>query len=73
MRTIRSLTAREIFARVPEVKKKLWGGEFWSKGYFMSTVCRHGSEAMIREYVQSQGQDYQLLHQQQLTLFDIVE
>ena len=31
---IKSITAREIFKRVPQVKKKLWGGEFWSDGYF---------------------------------------
>ena len=37
---MKSLTAREIFHRVPTVKKRLWGGEFWSKGYFISTVGR---------------------------------
>ena len=26
--TIKSITAREIFMRVPSVKKALWGGEF---------------------------------------------
>lgn len=69
VRTIKSITAREIFSRVPGVKKQLWGGEFWSKGYFISTVGRHGSEETLRQYVQSQGQDYQALHQQQLELF----
>ena len=29
---IKSITAREIFRLCPEVKKKLWGGEFWSDG-----------------------------------------
>ena len=33
IQTIKSITAREIFARHPEVKKKLWGGQFWSDGY----------------------------------------
>ena len=28
VRIIKSLTAREIFQRVPTVKKRLWGGEF---------------------------------------------
>ena len=28
IRTVKSITAKEIFARYPEVKKKLWGGEF---------------------------------------------
>src|SRR6185312_7853439 len=27
---IKSITAREIFRRCPQVKKQLWGGEFWS-------------------------------------------
>ena len=35
VRIIKSITAREIFLRHPEVKKKLWGGEFWSDGYFV--------------------------------------
>lgn len=52
VRAIKSLTAREIFARLPEVKRKLWGGEFWSKGYFITTVGRHGSEDTIRKYVE---------------------
>lgn len=30
---VKSLTAREIFKRAPEVKKQLWGGEFWTDGY----------------------------------------
>ena len=48
---IKSLTAREIFHRCPEVKKQLWGGEFWSDGYFASTVGKHGDEAVISKYV----------------------
>jgi putative transposase len=32
---IKSLTTREIFARVPSVKKKLWGGQFWRDGYYI--------------------------------------
>ena len=47
IRTIKSITAREIFARHPEVKKKLWGGEFWSDGYFVNTVSKFGSEEYI--------------------------
>lgn len=69
VQTIKSLTAREVFSRVPQIKKQLWGGQFWSKGYFINTVGRHGDENMIRNYVQNQGQDYQKLHEQQLELF----
>jgi len=69
---IKSITAREVFKQVPSVKQKLWGGEFWSDGYYVSTVGQRGSEDTIRHYVQQQGQekDYQQLHVQQLRLFD---
>ena len=55
IQTIKSITAREVFARHPEVKKKLWGGQFWSDGYFLNTVSKFGSEATIRNYVKNQG------------------
>ena len=65
-RTIKSITAREIFARAPEVKKKLWGGQFWSRGYFVNTVSRHGDEQGIAHYVKNQGREkeYKMLHKQ---------
>ena len=67
---IKSLTAREIFRRCPHVKKMLWGGEFWSDGYFASTVGKHGDETMIGNYVKEQGGQYQKLHSDhQLALF----
>ncbi len=52
---IKSITAREIFKACPEVKQYLWGGKFWSDGYFISTVGAHGNEQMIKNYVQQQG------------------
>ena len=66
---VKSITAREVFKRIPEVKKELWGGEFWSKGYFMSTVGQHGNEASISEYVRRQGKEYRMIHKGDLELF----
>jgi len=67
---IKSMTAREIFRRCPQVKKKLWGGEFWTDGYFASTVGKHGNETMIGNYVKKQGKEYTKLYEdRQLTLF----
>jgi REP element-mobilizing transposase RayT len=68
---IKSLTAREVFVRVPSVKKQLWGGEFWSDGYYVGTVGQHATEEVIRQYVKDQGQEkeYVQLHVQQLKLF----
>ena len=69
--TIKSITAREVFRRVPTVKKQLWGGEFWTDGYYISTVGQHGSEEQIREYVAKQGRakEYHKFYAQQLKLF----
>ncbi len=68
---IKSITAREIFAACPEVKKRLWGGEFWTDGYYISTVGQHGNEQMISKYIKQQGREkeYKQLHNQQLELF----
>ena len=67
---VKSLTAQEIFRRCPQVKKQLWGGEFWTDGYFASTVGKHGNENVIGKYVKSQGMVYEKLHEdRQLALF----
>ncbi len=70
VRTVKSIIAREVFEKVPEVKKKLWGGEFWGKGYFINTVGQHSSEKVIAEYVSKQGgnKNYKQLHKGQLQL-----
>jgi REP element-mobilizing transposase RayT len=70
VKLVKSITARAIFHRVPTVKKPLWGGEFWSKGYVLSTVGRHGNEEAIRQYVKQQGQEptYQQWHRQEVQL-----
>ena len=67
---IKSITAREIFRLCPHVKEQLWGGEFWSDGYFASSVGRHGDENTIKDYVKGQGLEYQKIHEdRQLALF----
>ncbi|HEX8000887.1 MAG TPA: IS200/IS605 family transposase [Pyrinomonadaceae bacterium] len=66
VQTIKSITAREISKQLPEVKEQLWGGEFWSDGYFVSTVGAHGNEQLIKQYIKEQGRSKQTT---QLDLF----
>jgi len=67
---LKSLTAREVFKRCPQVKKTLWGGEFWTDGYFATTVGKHGNENTISDYVRKQGNEYRKLYEdRQLSLF----
>lgn len=70
VKLIKSITAREVFKLCPHVKSQLWGGEFWTDGYFASTVGKHGDENMISNYVKNQGAEYARLHKnEQLALF----
>jgi putative transposase len=52
----KSITAREIFCRKPLVKKELWGGEFWTDGYYVATVGERGDWDTVEKYVQKTRQ-----------------
>ena len=52
---IKSLMARELFKRFPELRKELWGGEFWSDGYYIATVGERGNWNIIKKYIENQG------------------
>ncbi len=76
VKIVKSITAKEVFAQCPEVKKKLWGGNFWSSGYYVTTVSEHGNEEVIANYVKNQGNEYKKLFRSegiegQITLFDM--
>jgi len=64
VRIIKSITAREIFLKCSHVKKQLWGGEFWSDGYYAGSVGKQGNEGTVGKYVKEQGreQEYNQLH-----------
>jgi putative transposase len=49
-------SAREVVRRKPSVKKTLWGGEFWTDGYYVATVGDGGNWNVVEEYVKNQGQ-----------------
>ncbi len=71
VKMVKSVTARRVFEEIPKMEEKLWGGEFWGKGYFINTVSQHGNESTIAEYVREQGveSEYKVLHKAQM-LFD---
>jgi putative transposase len=52
---LKSLTAREIFRRNPAVKEELWGGEFWTDGYYVATVGDKANWSTVEKYVRKQG------------------
>ena len=66
---VKSLTAKQILSNFPTVKEELWGGEFWSDGFYVSTVGEHANETLIREYIKNQGKHgkYKQLHKEKLS------
>jgi putative transposase len=71
VQTIKSITAKQVFQKAPDVKIQLWGGQFWSAGYFMNTVGKAHTESAVAEYVRGQGREkeYVKIHSDQLKLF----
>ena len=67
--TIKSITAIQVFKQHPEVKELLWGGKFWTSGYYINTVGQYGNADMIKNYVKNQGKSYKQIHRDQLRLF----
>ena len=57
VRKFKSLTARELFKRFIWLRKELWGGEFWSDGYYVATVGEGGNWKMVEKYVREQGKE----------------
>jgi putative transposase len=66
---VKSITARELFRSHPQIKKMLWGGNFWTSGYYVSTVGVYANENTIRRYVHNQSQEYEQIDRNQLSLF----
>jgi len=64
VRLFKSITAKKVFERFPEVKKDLWGGEFWTDGYYIATVGTGGGWNVVERYVKNQG-----ISENQLTLW----
>lgn len=68
---LKSIIAKQLFLCHPELKRKLWGGNFWTSGYYVNTVGQYTNEEVIRKYIESQclEKDYKKIYEGQLTLF----
>ena len=66
VRIFKSITARELFSRFPVLKKNLWGGEFWSDGFYFATVSERGNWKAVEQYVANQGKTRSMSYQLRL-------
>ena len=70
-RTVKSIIARKVTEKMPEVREEMWGAQFWTDGYFINTVGRNRTETAVKQYIQHQGSkpvDYYIIHKDQLKL-----
>ncbi|OGI04383.1 MAG: transposase [Candidatus Margulisbacteria bacterium GWF2_38_17] len=72
VKTIKGITARELFKKHKEIKQMLWGGNFWTSGYYANTVGQYGNMEVIKRYVENQGKNYEPIYvsKEQLALFE---
>ncbi len=66
VRLFKSITAKELFRRIKGLRSELWGGEFWSNGYYVATVGERGDWSVVEKYVKGQGKEKQKLIQLKL-------
>ena len=55
IRMLKSIIAKELFRRYTGLTMKLWGGKFWTSGFYANTVGQYSNEKVIKAYVKSQG------------------
>ncbi len=70
MQIIKSITAKQIFKDFPEIRKELWGGEFWSDGGYIGTVGEGVTAEIIRDYIEKQGTQEEKEGYKQMNLLD---
>jgi len=70
MQIIKSITAKQIFKAFPEIRKQLWGSEFWSDGGYVGTVGEGITAEIIRDYIERQGSSEEKQSYSQMKLFD---
>ncbi len=68
VRLLKSITSRTLFRKMPMLKRELWGGEFWTDGYYISTVSGRGDRKVIEKYIENQGRVDDI---KQLKLFEM--
>lgn len=66
---LKSISAKQIFQQFPEVKRRLWGGEFWGDGYYVGTVGDRTTTDIIKRYIVNQGKETGHKGFEQLKLF----
>ncbi|MCL6478329.1 MAG: IS200/IS605 family transposase [Peptococcaceae bacterium] len=52
-KALKGASARKLFTRHPELKKKLWGGHLWNPSYYVGTAGDVSKET-VKKYIELQ-------------------
>ena len=53
VRSLKSITARELFREFPHLRRRMWSGELWEDGYFARTVGDRMTSEVIVRYIRN--------------------
>ena len=67
VQVMKSISAREVFRKFPDLRKQLWAGELWNDGYFVRSVGDKVTADIIRRYIEYQVHEDDSI---QLNMFD---
>lgn len=51
---LKSYSAKGVFKRFPDVRNRLWGGEFWANGYCVTSVGKALNSDQVTRYISKQ-------------------
>ena len=51
---MKSISAKELYKRYPEMREKMWSGAIWGEGYFVRSVGDVVTSDVIRRYIKYQ-------------------
>jgi len=57
VQVMKSISAREVFGKFPDLRKQLWAGELWKDGYFARSVGDRVTADIIRKYIEYQAHE----------------
>ena len=67
VQVMKSISAREVFRKFPDLRNQLWAGELWNDGYFVRSVGDKVTADIIRRYIEYQVHEDDSI---QLNIFD---
>ncbi len=71
MKTIKSITAKEMFKKFPEIKRQLRWWAFWSEWWYIGTVWEWTNEDIVKRYIQNQWDEVEKTGYKQFALFKL--